>query len=273
MTPSQGRFTNREVAGYRLVRLLGRGGTSEVYLAERLSDASVLAAVKVLTPSGQLSADERTRFAARFRREAEASLRLHHPHILPVLSYGEDSDVAYMVLPFISGGTLATRLAQAPGGLPLDEIAGDLDQLAEALDFAHAQGVIHRDIKPTNVLLDGQGQLYLADFGIARLFDPSGDADDQRSPTPLTQTGQVLGTPLYMAPEQLTGARVGPAADIYSLGIVVYQLVTGNVPFYSETPVGLALQHVHDSPPPPRARRPDLPAPAAAALLRARQSA
>jgi serine/threonine protein kinase len=255
MTPSEGRLTGREVAGYRLIRLLGRGGASEVYLAERRDDDSVLAAVKVLTPSGQLSADQRARFDARFRREAEASLRLRHPHILPVLGYGEDGDVAYMVLPLISGGTLAERLARASGRLPLEEIAGDLSQLADAVDFAHAQGVIHRDIKPTNVLLDGQGQLYLADFGIARLFDPSGDSDDQRSPTPLTQTGQVLGTPLYMAPEQLTGARVGPAADIYSLGIVVYQLVTGDVPFHSETPVGLALQHVHDPPPPPRARR------------------
>jgi serine/threonine-protein kinase len=241
-----------------------------VYLAQRLDDPSALVAFKVLMPSPQLSPQDQRAFYVRFQRETQAAERLHHPHILPVLRYGDEANVAYMVLPFMSNGTLATRLANFPHGLPLDEASQDLAQLAEALDFAHAHGIVHRDIKPTNVLIDGQGQLVLADLGIARLLDPaSSDPAGGQPITKLTATGQVLGTPIYMAPEQLVSARVGPSADMYALGILLYELVTGEVPFQAPTPVGLALQHVQDPPPPPRTLRPDLPAPAEAAILKA----
>ena len=272
MSSSQGsQLAGREVAGYRLLHVLGAGGASEVYLAQRVDDPNVLVAIKVLMPSWQLTPQDRKGFYARFQREAQAAERLKQPHILPVLAYGEQDGVTYMVLPFMPGGTLATRLANAPRGLPLDEAAGYLEQLAGALDFAHAQGVIHRDIKPTNVLIDANGALFLADFGIARLFDPAeGGARPGSQPlTTLTVTGQVLGTPIYMAPEQVLNARVSPAADIYALGILLYQMVTGAVPFQADTPVGLAMQHVQEAPPAPRLRRMDLPEPAQAAILRA----
>jgi serine/threonine-protein kinase len=125
----------------------------------------------------------------------------------------------------------------------LDEASQDLAQLAEALDFAHTQGIVHRDIKPTNVLIDHQGQLILADLGIARLLDPaSSDVGGGQASTKLTATGQVLGTPRYMAPEQLVSAHVGPHADIYALGILLYELVTGEVPFQAPTPVVLVAE-------------------------------
>jgi serine/threonine-protein kinase len=272
MSSPGGTLTGREIAGYRLLHVLGVGGASEVYLAQRLEDPAVLVAMKVLMPSWQLPPDERKNFYARFLREAQAAQRLQHPHILTVLAFGEEGDITYMVLPVMAGGTLATRLANAPRGLPLEEAARYMEQLAGALDFAHAQGIIHRDIKPTNVLMDTQGQLFLGDFGIARLFRPA-ETDAARAGgqplTTLTVTGQVLGTPIYMAPEQLVSTRVGPTADIYSLGILLYQIVTGAVPFQAETPVGLAMQHVQEPPAAPHLRRADLPEPAEAAILKA----
>lgn len=272
MSSPSGTLTGREVAGYRLLYVLGTGGASEVYLAQSVADPAALVAMKVLMPSWQLSTEGSKNFHARFLREAQTSQRLQHPHILPVLALGEDDGVTYMVLPFMPGGTLATLLANAPQGLPLVEVARCLDQLVGALDFAHAQGIIHRDIKPNNILVDAQGQLFLADFGIARLFDPTeGEAPlaGSQPPTTLTVSGQMLGTPAYMAPEQMMSARVGPAADIYALGIVLYQMVTGALPFHGETPMGVAMRHAQEPPAVPSLRRTDLPAPAEAAMLKA----
>ncbi len=263
-------LAGQEIAGYRLLHVLGAGGASEVYIAQRVDDPTALVAFKVFVPSSQLSLHGRKTFYARFQREIQILQRLQHPSVLPVLAVGDADDVAYMVLPFMSSGTLATRLANFSHGLPLEEASRDLSHLAEALDFAHAHGISHGDLKPTNVLLDGQGQLILADIGIARLLGPEFlDAADGQAASKLTATGRALGTPRYMAPEQLVGAYVGTSADIYALGILLYELVTGEVPFQAPTPIGLAMQHVQEPPSPPRTLRPDLPATAEAAILKA----
>src|SRR6266851_755963 len=156
-----------------------------------------------------------------------------------------------MVMPVITGGTLTHLLANREEPLSLAEISDYLQQLACAIDYAHTQGLIHRDIKPSNVLLDGQGQLYLADFGIVQLFSRDPLAIDQ-APTSLTSPGQLYGTTAYMAPERLEGSPVGPAADIYSLGILLYQLVSGELPFQAADPLTIAMKHVNEPPPSPR---------------------
>src|SRR5262249_38746186 len=151
---------------------------------------------------------------------------LQHPHILRLLAYGEDAETGlpYLALPYLAGGTLAARVRQGP--LPLEEVGRYATQLAAVLDYAHGQGVVHRDVKPANVLLDDQEQPFLADFGIAKIFDAAGT-----TLLTLTSTGQVMGTADYMSPEQARGEEVGPATDVYSLGMVLYHLVTGRVPF------------------------------------------
>ena len=211
----------RAIAGYRLDRVIGTGASGAVYLAfparRRRGDAPV--AVKVLGLPWQLSTQARGEFRARFQREADVLKRLSHPHILRLIDYGEQDGFHYMVLPYMAGGTLARPAAARTGPLPAGEAARLALQLADAVDYAHRQGVIHRDIKPANVLLDGAGNAFLADFSIARLIE--------ETTANLTRTGQVIGTDAYMAPEQRAGKDAGPAADIYSLGAVLYELVTG----------------------------------------------
>jgi len=252
----------RQISGYTLVRVLGRGATGVVLLGERQAGERTQIAVKLLLLPPQLTDQQRAEFQVRFRREVVTLLELHHPHILSVLGFGEDggTGLSYLILPYIES-TLTERVASAGGTLPLEEVATCATQLAEALDYAHQHGVIHRDVKPSNVLLDQDGHAYLSDFSIARLFD--------LARTTITATGQALGTPNYMAPEQFRGGRVEAAADIYSLGVLVYQLVTGRTPF-AGTSLYELIQRVTTEPPvPPRELRPDLPEPANAALLRA----
>jgi serine/threonine protein kinase len=258
----------RTIEDYRLIRVLGRGGMSVVLLGQSLHDPQVQVAIKVLKPSLSSMDDDNASFQARFRREAKTIHQLRQQHIVPVLSYGETEDLVYMVMPVIDGGTLASRLALHDGPVPFPEIERYLSQLASALDFAHQHGIVHRDIKPSNVLLDKQGNVYLADFGIARLFDPT-LADLQTGPTSLTILGEIFGTPAYIAPERFVGEQAGPPADIYALGIVLYLLVTGQVPFEAETPLVLGMKHVNEPPRSPRVLRPELPEPAEAAILRA----
>src|SRR5262249_14390438 len=159
-------------------------------------------------------------------------------------------DLTYMVLPYMRGGTLAAHLMQRASPFPLTEAAELLRQLADALDYAHNQGVVHRDLKPGNILLDDAGQAHIADFSIARLLS--------ETQTNLTTTGRVMGTPAYMAPEQFTSSKVDPPADIYSLGMVVYQLVTGAVAFPSDSLPQVMRAQLQEPPSPPRQRRPDL---------------
>src|SRR5690242_19941363 len=262
-------YIGRILSGYRLVALLGAGGAGAVFLGERLDDASIQRAIKVLLPSDKLSATATASFQARFLREAQAVSQLHHAHILPILSYhAEASGLSYMELPLMSGGTLAGKMAAGP--LPLEDVASYLRQIASALDYAHGQGVIHRDVKGANVLLDRNGTPLLADFGIARIFERGASQPlDTTSPRTLTRTGQVIGTPACMAPEQLTGGATTPQLDIYALGVLAWQMVTGVLPFTASDPLQLALQHLNNPPPSARSLRPELPEPADAALRRA----
>jgi serine/threonine protein kinase len=258
------------IENYRLLSVLGTGSTSVVYLGQRLDDPLGLVAVKILSyqAAGTL-ADDHAAFRQRFLREARAASKLRHENILPVLSFGDADDVTFMVMPVIVGGTLATRVADGRGPLSLQEIVTYLKQFASALDAAHAYGLVHRDIKPSNILLDEHGHLYLTDFGIARLFDNGENTLTADNLATLTRTGQVLGTPYYMAPEQIRGEPVGPATDIYATGVVLYQLVTGQVPFHGDTPLAVALQHLQESPTSPGLLRDELPEPIEGVIMRA----
>jgi serine/threonine protein kinase len=256
------------IAGYQLVRVLGRGGMSVVLLGQSLNDPHTQVAIKVLKPSLSSMVDDHASFQARFMREAKIIHQLRQQHIVPVLSYGETEDLVYMVMPFIDGGTLASRFDLHDGPVPFPEIVRYLSQLASALDFAHQHGIVHRDIKPSNVLLDKRGNVYLADFGIARLFDPS-LAPLHTEQTSLTLLGEMFGTPAYIAPERFVGNQAGPSADIYALGVVLYLLVTRQVPFEAENLLVLGMKHLNETPRSPRALRPELPEPAETAMLRA----
>jgi outer membrane protein assembly factor BamB len=248
-----------EIAGYTLSRVVGRGLSGAVFLGER-DDAQV--AIKVLLPALTLTPDELAAFRQRFEREAATIRTLTHPHILPVLESGEDTatGLSFMVMPYMPNGTLADQVALR-GPLPLAECTRLIAQLASALDYAHSLGVVHRDIKPANVLLDADGNAVLADFGIVKLFDAPR--------TTLTTTGQVIGTPEFMAPEQARGEAIGPAADIYSLGALLYYLVTGHPPFQGSSVVEVLLRLVQGVPVSPQQLRTDLPTPAAAAIMAA----
>ena len=268
MLTRSGDLSGQIIAGYRLHEVLGRGGMSIVYLAQRLDDPHDRVAIKILMPAIAPTPEEFVSFQARFMREAQAAYHMHHPHILPVLGYGEEQGLLYMIMPVISDGTLTTRLASASGPLPLAEIARYLDQLAGAIDYANQHGVVHRDIKPSNVLIDNNGSVYLVDFGIIHIFDSGLYALDEAL-TSLTTTGRMYGTPAYMAPERFKGEPAEPATDIYALGILVYQLVTGQVPFSADNPLAVGMKHLNEQPRSPRALRPDLPEPAEAAILKA----
>lgn len=259
-------LVGREIAGFKLVRVLGTGGAGVVYLGQDLGNPSCVRAIKLLIPHGQYSPAQGAALQERFLREARAAAQLQHPNILPVLNSGFDAGFAYMVMPYISGGTLESRISDGHG-LTLSQVASYLTQIAGALDFAHDHGVVHRDIKPNNVLVQGD-TVFVTDFGIARICD-SEDGPFTSAPATLTVAGQVLGTPCYMAPEQLNTHSVGPAADIYALGVTLYQLVTGHVPFDAPTPFGVIMKHIQEQPAAPRMSRPDLPEPAQAAILRA----
>lgn len=271
-TDTTGRLLGQTIEHYRLLQVLGRGGNSTVFLAQDVDDPQMRVAIKVLRPEELATPAQRIAFQTRFMREAHAASRLHHEHILSLFSYGETDGLAYMVMPLLTGGTLASRLDAQQELLPLARSATYVEQLASALDYAHQHGVAHRDVKPSNVLLDAQGKLYLTDFGIAYLFGEGSEALTLvygQGPMTLTAADQVLGTPTYMAPEQISGEQTGPATDIYALGVMLYLLVTGQLPFQATRPLALAMQHLHEVPRSPRLLRPELPAPAEAAILRA----
>src|SRR5206468_6747476 len=184
---------------------------------------------------------------ARFRREARTAAKLRHPNVITVVDFGQDErGVPYLVLEFIEGPTLADLMDT---GLDDSRIPDLLDQIAAGLDYAHARGVIHRDIKPGNVLLTDDGRAVLADFGLAWLLEGAH----------LTLTGGVIGTPEYMAPEQASGEPIDHRADVYALGVVLYEMLVGERPFVAETPIAVLLQHLQDQPPSVLEARPDLP--------------
>lgn len=220
-----------KIGHYRLREQLGRGGMSEIYLAD---DVRIEREVAVKIVSSR-HAD----YIERFRREADTITTLHHPHILPALDYGEYENWHYLVMPYIAHGTLREQLAHGP--LTLEDAGDLLEQIASALNYAHEQGIIHRDIKPSNILMRDDHYAYLADFGLAKSLDGG---------STVTQMGLLLGTPEYMAPELAKGPAT-TSSDLYALGILLYQMVTGQLPFSGETPIACYLKQLQDFPTPP----------------------
>jgi serine/threonine protein kinase len=240
---------------YRIINQVGRGGMATVYKAYQPS-VDRYVAIKVL-PS-QLA--ESKEFATRFQQEARIIARLEHPHILPVFDYGESDGVSYFVMRYMDAGTLKEKMIEGRP-LPLHDIDRLFTQLAEALSYAHSRGIIHRDLKPANVLIDSHGNVFLTDFGIAKLLESA-------SPR-LTQTDAIMGTPAYISPEQAQGHPVDQRSDIYSLGIILYEMVTGSVPFTAETPLAVLFKHISDPLPPPSLVKPDIPPVIEQVLLKA----
>jgi serine/threonine-protein kinase len=244
-TPPQDSFVDlsgSEIGPYRLLQAIGRGGMSTVYQAnDRRTESEV--ALKVLHP--QLILDRR--FPERFKREASVLRRLEHPHIVPVLDYGQEGDLLYLAMPWMRLGSLSDRLAQRY--LSPNEGARLISQIAEALDYAHQQGVIHRDVKPGNILINHQGNALLSDFGFVHLSDAS-----------MSLTGSAMvGTPAYISPEQALGDEVTPASDQYALAVILYQLTTGMLPYEADTPIGMAIKHATQPMPSPRSVNPNIP--------------
>jgi eukaryotic-like serine/threonine-protein kinase len=216
---------------YKVVSELGRGGFATVYKAYQASlDRHV--AIKVLRP--EVVQDETG--LERFQREARAAARLGgHPNIVTIYDYDQQSGMAYLALEFIDGSTLQERLAQPLSATEIDRI---ITGVASALDYAHEHQLVHRDVKPSNVLVGKDGRVVLSDFGIAKLLDAA-----------TALTGAAIGTPEYMAPEQITGAQVDARSDIYSLGVMVYRVFAGKPPFQGNL-MSVLHRHVHETPPP-----------------------
>jgi serine/threonine protein kinase len=225
---------NKTLGKYRIVEHVGSGGMAEVYKAYQPSlDRYV--AIKVLH---SFLADEED-FLARFQREAKIVATLRHPNIVQVYDFDAEDNVYYMVMEFIDGPSLKARLqemAQEDQRLPSEEAIRIVAAIADALDYAHQRGMVHRDIKPANIMFAQDEQVILTDFGIAKIMNVTG----------LTVSGAMIGTPAYMAPEQGMGQTGDERADIYSLGVVLYQLVTSHLPFEANTPLGVVFKHIND---------------------------
>jgi serine/threonine-protein kinase len=236
------------VGAYRLRRLLGEGGLGLVY--EALGKDGERVALKLLRPERAGEATAR----ARFLREARLASRIESRHVVPVLEVGE----SYLVLPYYPRGSLAQRLREK-GKLSLDDTVRLAAELGRGLDTLHERGILHRDVKPSNVLLADDGTAALSDFGLARASDS----------TRITHDGQLVGTPHYLAPELIEGAETTRASDLYALGCLLYECVTGEPPFTGNRPAEIGFAHLVEAPADPRERRPELSADVALALLAA----
>jgi serine/threonine-protein kinase len=238
---------------YEIIEEVGKGGMATVYRAyQPAMDRFV--AVKVIHRA--IAADKTS--LERFQREARLIARLEHPHLLPVYDYNGEHDPPYIVMRYLEGSTLKDALEDGP--LPLADAVLIFRQIGAALDYAHRQNVVHRDIKPSNVLIDVDGNAFLMDFGIARLIE---------SNEGLTQSGFAVGTPSYMSPEQGMGAQVDKRSDIYSLGVMLYQTITGELPFKSDTAMGIIMHHINTPPPKASHTNPALPPALDAVITRA----
>jgi hypothetical protein len=235
-----------QVAGYELLGELGRGGMGVVYKAWQTGLRRVVA-LKMILAGPYAGSDERARFA----REAEAAARLQHPNIVPIYEVGESQGRPYLALEYVDGGSLAQRLQGSP--LPAREAAGLVEALARAVHHAHGRGIVHRDLKPANVLMAADGTPRVGDFGLARIL-AGGDGAQ-------TQSGDVMGTPSYMAPEQAAGRgkEAGPAADVYALGAILYECLTGRPPFKGESALETLRQVIADDPVPLTRLQPKVP--------------
>jgi serine/threonine protein kinase len=262
MSMSRGwQLIGKTLNGYVLERLLGHGGSSAVYLA-RLQQGEQRVAIKVFLPRATLTIETQRDFYRRFLREAEAASKLHHPHILPILDYGSQDGLPYIIMPYMPGGTLRDVVVQH-GPLSLADARRYLEQIADALDYAHAQGFVHCDVKPANVLLDSDGNALLADFGIARVMaaemaveqeqSAASEDDTAKRSAPATVKDKppetLMGTPDYISPEQAQAQPLDGRSDLYSLGVTLFYLLVGHVPFQADASVTVALMHVHEPPP------------------------
>jgi eukaryotic-like serine/threonine-protein kinase len=242
---------------YRLDSEIGHGGMSTVYLAfDTVLERRV--AIKLMHRETASDSDQ----LERFRREARSVAQLSHPHIVTVIDAGEDDDqdrpTPFIVFEYVEGETLKDRIRRL-GPLPIPEAVAYAIEIARALGAAHERHIVHRDVKPQNVLVDAEGSAKITDFGIARMLTEEG----------LTLDGRVLGTTDYVSPEQALGHKVTPQSDIYSLGIVLYEMLTGRVPFHGETPVAVAMKHVREEVPDVQMRRPHVSAALASVVDRA----
>ena len=237
-----GYLPGQTLGQYEIIERIGHGGMATVYKV-RQPEMDRYVAIKVI--ESQFMSDPE--ILARFHQEVKVISRLEHPHILPVYDFGEYDGMPFLVMRLLEGGTLSSRLHDAQ--ISLAEVDTIFSQLAEALSYAHEKGVIHRDVKTNNVLLDAKGNAFLTDFGIAKLTEGTQN---------LTSTGTITGTPSYMSPEQAMGRKVGPQADIFSLAVVLFEMLTGKVPFTAETPLAVMLRLVNEPLPSPRSIRQDI---------------
>ena len=235
----------KRFGGYELEAVIGRGGMASVYRAHQVSMNRTVA-LKVL-PRQFLNDDT---YLQRFNREVKIIAQLEHRNIVPVHDYGEFEGQPFIVMRYMSGGSVDDLLDH--GALALEDMVSVMSQIAPALDYAHSKGVLHRDIKPSNVLLDDDGGAYLTDFGIARIVGESSGVN------PITTQG-VVGTPSYMSPEQAQGHTIDGRSDIYSLGVMLFEMATGKRPFESDTPYSIAVMQVTQQPPAPRSINPEIP--------------
>ncbi|MBI3169567.1 MAG: serine/threonine protein kinase [Chloroflexi bacterium] len=228
-------LTGRQIGPYQVVAPLGEGGMAAVYKAyQPAMDRYV--ALKVL-PRHYANDPQ---FINRFRQEAKVLARLQHPHILPVFDFGDVDGYTFIVMPYVEGGTLVGIMKGEP--LPLAQIRRVISQVGDALDYAHVRGLIHRDVKPSNILIDERGNCLLMDFGLAKIVEDS---------IHITTSGVVMGTPAYMSPEQGLGEKLDARTDIYSLGVILYEMSVGRVPYKAETPMAVIIKHIHDPLPMP----------------------
>jgi serine/threonine protein kinase len=232
---------------YHILEQLGQGGMAVVYKAYDMRLERDVAVKVIRTEKLTFETMERT--LKRFEREAKSLAKLTHPNIIPITDYGEFEGKPYLVMPYLPGGTLKERIKQGP--IPWRDAARLILPIAQALEYAHKQNIIHRDVKPANILLTESGQPMLTDFGVAKLFDMDATAD-------LTGTGMGVGTPEYMAPEQWQG-QVSEQTDVYALGVVLYEMVTGRRPYTADTPAALLIKQTNDPLPRPKSLVASLP--------------
>lgn len=251
-------LTGKTLGNYRVVERIGRGGMATVYKAYQPALERYVA-IKVIHE--QLAAEDE-QFLKRFRREAKAVAALRHPNIVQVFDFGTEDGTSYMVMEYLEGTTLKAELnelAERGETMSLEEVRRIFQAVASALEYAHRQGMVHRDIKPANVMLTTKGDVVLTDFGIARIVGG----------TQYTATGALTGTPAYMSPEQGQGERGDERSDIYALGVVLYEMVTGRVPFDADTPLAVILKHISAPLPLPRQLNPAIPEAVEQVILKA----
>lgn len=249
----------KKVGEFVIEERLGQGAMAAVYKAFEPSINRHVALKVIRLDEGQGQQDE---FRRRFAREAEVIARLEHIHILPIYAYGINEEMAFLAMRWLKGGSLSELLRREQ--IPLERSAAIFKQVAQGLAFAHSKGIIHRDLKPSNIMLDDGGNAYLTDFGLAKLAEGSGE---------LTRSGTIVGTPAYMSPEQLRGEPLDHRSDIYSLGVILYNMTAGRLPFDTATSdlVSIIYQHLEKPPTPPSEFNPNIPAAVEEVILRALQ--